>query len=119
MAGKLRPSLRAKTLHNVMNRSNLSDSDKKCIQDVFESYKNTSEWISVKDRLPETSDYYLVVCAEYGFYNILHFSAFHQKFNVYDWNHSEFVDIEAIDITHWTPLPKLPKEGGVVANNDR
>lgn len=39
MAGKLRPSLRAKTLSNVM-ASNLSESDKQCIQRVFEQYES-------------------------------------------------------------------------------
>ena len=35
MSGKCRPSLRAKTLENV-KRSNLSQTDKDCIQAVFE-----------------------------------------------------------------------------------
>ena len=35
MAGKCRPSLRAKTLDNVM-RSNLSVTDKECIKAVFD-----------------------------------------------------------------------------------
>ena len=35
MPGKCRPSLRAKTLENVM-RSNLSTTDKECIKAVFE-----------------------------------------------------------------------------------
>lgn len=35
MSGKARPSLRAKALENV-NRSNLSNTDKECIQAVFE-----------------------------------------------------------------------------------
>lgn len=35
MPGKCRPSLRAKTLDNVM-RSNLSTTDKECIKGVFE-----------------------------------------------------------------------------------
>ena len=49
MAGKLRPSLRAKTLHNVMNRSNLSESDKKCIQDVFRLYENFRNYTATHD----------------------------------------------------------------------
>jgi hypothetical protein len=37
MAGKARPSLRAKTLYNV-EHSNLSKTDKVCIKTVFERY---------------------------------------------------------------------------------
>ena len=38
MPGKCRPSLRKKTLDNVM-RSNLSQTDKDCIKAVFERYE--------------------------------------------------------------------------------
>ena len=37
MPGKCRPSLRAKTLYNVM-RSDLSETDKRCIKAVFERF---------------------------------------------------------------------------------
>ena len=39
MSGKCRPSLRGKTLHNVM-RSALSNTDKECIRAVFERYED-------------------------------------------------------------------------------
>ena len=38
MPGKARPSLRSKTIANVW-RSNLSDTDKACIEEVFERYE--------------------------------------------------------------------------------
>lgn len=38
MSGKARPSLRQKTLENV-KRSNLSETDKKCIEEVFKRYE--------------------------------------------------------------------------------
>ena len=38
MSGKCRPSLRKKTLENVM-RSNLSNTDKVCIAEVFKRYE--------------------------------------------------------------------------------
>ena len=38
MAGKCRPSLRAKTLENV-NHSNLSQTNKDCIAEVFKRYE--------------------------------------------------------------------------------
>ena len=40
MAGKLRPSLRAKTLQNVA-ASNLSVTDKRCIEHVFAKFDTT------------------------------------------------------------------------------
>lgn len=43
MAGKIRPSLRAKVLNNVLVRSNLSNTDKQCIERVFEQYKRLSQ----------------------------------------------------------------------------
>jgi hypothetical protein len=46
MAGKARPSLRAKTLYNV-ERSNLSKTDKECIKAVFERFEEVKhgKWI--------------------------------------------------------------------------
>lgn len=38
MSGKTRPCLREKTLENV-KRSNLSETDKKCIKEVFKRYE--------------------------------------------------------------------------------
>jgi formylmethanofuran dehydrogenase subunit E len=42
MAGKSRPSLRAKTLQNVAT-SNLSMTDKKCIESVFAKFESLSK----------------------------------------------------------------------------
>lgn len=38
MSGKARPSLRAKTLYNVSHYSDLSQTDKDCIAEVFRKY---------------------------------------------------------------------------------
>lgn len=51
MPGKCRPCLRKKTLENVKH-SSLSTTDKKCIKTVFEKFEST-QWISVDDRLPD------------------------------------------------------------------
>ena len=50
MAGKCRPSLRGKTLANVMY-SNLSKTDKDCIKAVFERYEERPKgrWILKKE----------------------------------------------------------------------
>lgn len=108
MAGKLRPSLRAKTIRNVMERSNLSDTDKKCIQDVFESYKNTSEWISVKDRLPEDGQLVLV------WHEYFRFGEYNRLFQTYEigyqfqghWS----MNGQKVRAIAWMPLPEPPKE---------
>lgn len=64
MSGKCRPSLRKKTLENVM-RSNLSNTDKECIAEVFKRYeigivevvrcKECAEW---DEQEQECSHYY-------------------------------------------------------------
>lgn len=56
-------------------------------------------WISVKDRLPEHEDDYLV-CFDDGFIAI----TFYKKNGWELWADSG-------DVTHWMPLPEPPKEG--------
>lgn len=56
-----------------------------------------SEWISVKDRLPEKSGYYLI-WTEHSYYLIGFFSSNIDN-GKWDW----------IDVTHWMPLPEPPK----------
>lgn len=60
--------------------------------------KNFDEWISVKDRLPETAGWYLV------FYNgsTMQVAFFKGRKWPFD-NHYH-------KITHWMPLPEPPKE---------
>ena len=64
------------------------------------------EWISVKDRLPETSGEILlftVVCSVY----IGHYKISRNLFTVYGIGKEELTDVE---ITHWMPLPEPPTE---------
>ena len=57
------------------------------------------EWISVKDRLPEEQDFYIVS----GDDVIMAY-----------WNEEYFgltingVDIKVVGVTHWMPLPETP-----------
>ena len=63
------------------------------------------EWISVDDRLPEESGYYLVV-ADIGRNEVLSYSKKYQAFNTFDDSYSES---NVIPVTHWMPLPNPPK----------
>ena len=64
-----------------------------------------SEWISVKERLPESDGKYLIYY--YGGYDIAKFKngKFYvlelDLFNSLEWRHEEAV-------THWVPLPEPP-----------
>ncbi len=72
-------------------------------------------WINVKDALPEKSGEVLVAFASrdgdvfYGIANV-EYSSRHKKFNVYDWMDEEDATNMSYTPTHWTPLPKPPKE---------
>lgn len=63
-------------------------------------------WIPVAERLPETSEDYLVTTA-HGDVNILGFSTKHNKFNAYDLQ--EYPKY-AIAVKAWMPLPEPYKE---------
>ena len=78
------------------------------------------EWISVDDRLPEDSGYYLVVYRDK--YNRSTSIAFdmYVKCNVGEWWESEFacditnqfrraIRLQDQEVTHWMPLPLPPK----------
>lgn len=66
-----------------------------------------SEWISVKDRMPPRNGNYLVVTEGLGFFRgctdikILYF--YNGCFKLGD------KDVYSVNITHWMPLPDLPK----------
>lgn len=57
------------------------------------------EWISVKDRLPDKQDRYLVVFSNIEPYYCIGFSSFFPE--TMEFNHT--------NITHWMPLPEMPK----------
>ena len=63
------------------------------------------EWISVDDKLPEKSGYYLVF-ADNGGREVLSYSKKYQAFNAFDDAYSEEY---VIPVTHWTPMPNPPK----------
>lgn len=64
------------------------------------------EWISVKDRLPEKTGYYLY-CADSPYRGVqdgIGISYFMHKKK--DWN-----AVYTPCVTHWMPLPERPKNG--------
>lgn len=88
-----------------------------------------SEWISVKERLPNEEDDVLILVRE-----IEHYGRHHEKRKVYYWQYVgwrvdekwattychgfRYIDDEnekdprcEHEVTHWMPLPEPPKEG--------
>jgi hypothetical protein len=63
-----------------------------------------NDWISVKDRLPDT-DYLYIVCRTFAGFQIV-FAAL--------WENKKFISVVKHNplkyITHWMPLPEPPKE---------
>ena len=78
------------------------------------------EWISVEDRLPEDSGYYLVVYRDKYNGNISIAFDMYVKCNVGEWWESEFAcditkqflwatRLQDQEVTHWMPFPHPPK----------
>ena len=69
--------------------------------------KDKSEWVSVKDRLPESSG--MVICFDMAhIFYVVNYSVKHKKFNAYDIVDGDFYALETV--TRWMPLPEPPKE---------
>ena len=78
------------------------------------------EWVSVDDRLPEDSGYYLVVYRDKYNGSISIAFDMYVKCNVGEWWESEFAcditkqflwaaKLQEQEVTHWMPLPLPPK----------
>ena len=67
-----------------------------------------SRGISVEERLPEESGWYLAF-SESGHWTVLHYSARHEAFNAFDGNANN-----AVRCSHWMPLPDSPGKDGAV-----
>ena len=87
---------------------------------VTESDITAQEWISVDDRLPENSGYYLVVYRDKYNESISIAFDMYVKCNIGEWWESEFAcditkqflwaaKLQEQEVTHWMPLPVPPK----------
>jgi hypothetical protein len=75
------------------------------MREIIESVP--SAWISVKDRLPEESGYYIV----YSPYQKVWFVRWSSVFKA--WNCCDDSDEHRLDdITHWMPMPDAPEVEG-------
>jgi hypothetical protein len=70
-----------------------------------------SEWISIKDRLPEKTGYYIVAAEFDGEYPKCMIQTMHFVKVAYGTPVNMWYDYEiSKQITHWMPLPEPPKK---------
>ena len=75
-----------------------------------------SEWISVKDRLPEKGQKVLAVVRgeiDYGYIeSIIYYDDYlEEEMQEFHWHGHEMHNNEALNaLTYWMPLPEAPKE---------
>lgn len=73
------------------------------------------QWISVEDRLPEPSTYVLVLTAPgtlslwQNFVVADYIHAKQEKHGMFIKAYSGYSDDDILNVTHWMPLPDLPK----------
>ena len=77
----------------------------------LETMPNTSAWVSVKDKLPDDEELYLI-CTEsnFGKINIAYYQPIGDKFSNYEpfWQGKSN---RSTRVTHWMPLPEPPESG--------
>lgn len=70
-----------------------------------------SEWVSVKDRLPETDDMVLVLASGKPRENITLVDAFElAEYDPEGWSLETYPEWMDAKVTHWMPLPEPPEE---------
>ena len=70
------------------------------------------EWISVKDRLPDSCGFPCLLCGENSFGQIRVFEGFtgYMERGKFEWHSNQKdIDIDVWTITHWMPMPQPPK----------
>ena len=69
-------------------------------------------WISVKESLPQKSGEYLAAFVPRQYCMTVRYSTKHKLFNANDDDDAEAAEKYCFrDVSHWMPLPPLPKEG--------
>lgn len=74
--------------------------------------ERTAQWISVKDRLPDTCGLPCLLCGENAFGQIRVFAGFtgYMERGKFEWHSNQKdIDIDVWTITHWMPLPEPPE----------
>ena len=76
-----------------------------------------NEWISVKERLPDKTDSFLVVL-EGKYIGIRTFNSKNDPVENWSTLFNKFIDYDSrgdsysdTNVTHWMPVPELPKRG--------
>ena len=70
------------------------------------------EWVSVEDRLPDACGFPCLLCGKNSFGQIRVFEGFtgYMERGKFEWHSNrKDIDIDVWTITHWMPLPELPK----------
>ena len=69
------------------------------------------KWIPVTERLPEKHDRYLVLTpSPFGHKDYTPWLAWYEPEVGFIDSDPEYGDLEMDDVTHWMPIPELPKE---------
>ena len=79
---------------------------------LLDSGVTVQEWISVKDRLPDSCGFPCLLCGENSFGQIRVFEGFtgYMERGKREWHSNQKdVDIDVWTITHWMPIPQPPK----------
>ena len=77
-----------------------------CWNNTFENCYR-SDWINVKDRLPELNTKVLITSGDNIYAGWICFKSTEGEIS---WAYSECCGWDAGDITHWQPLPEPPKK---------
>ena len=96
------------------------------VMDIIANGVTVQEWVSVDDRLPENDGSYLVTMNSFGgrkYIGVRWFAKDGEAVNEYElagqenvwyYHDSEWGYISIDSVTHWMPLPQLPKENDYV-----
>ena len=71
-----------------------------------------NEWISVKDRLPDRKEHdWVLIVGEFleGGYFVPHIAELRNGIWYVDCYDEPFETLCGVKVTHWMPIPKLPK----------